>query len=92
MAILILVQAPASFSKKMRPPMPPMTIPAPTLFQNDAAKAGASRIRSGAGGKKSNAAQRSYRAFADCPTVRLIQSDVRNALVIDASSRGAIDN
>jgi hypothetical protein len=36
-AIPILVQAPAGFSKKNAAAMPPMTIPAPTLFQNEAA-------------------------------------------------------
>src|SRR2546429_9678611 len=33
----ILVQVPAGFSKKNAPSMPPMSIPAPTLFQNEAA-------------------------------------------------------
>jgi hypothetical protein len=37
MAMPILVQAPGGFSKKNAAAMPPMTIPAPTLFQKDAA-------------------------------------------------------
>ena len=36
-AIPILVQVPGGLSKKNAPAIPPMTIPAPTLFQNEAA-------------------------------------------------------
>src|SRR6516164_4084689 len=36
-AIPILVQAPGGLSKKNAPAIPPMTMPAPTLFQNEAA-------------------------------------------------------
>src|SRR6266436_9748708 len=36
-AIPILVQVPAGLSKKNAAAIPPMTIPAPTLFQNEAA-------------------------------------------------------